>query len=271
MQFRLRKNNLLLISTWGVLLLLITAWIAYGLLGHALIEAIYNSETVGIMGSIMAGRAVTPLDDYYFAADRMMLIGSIWVVAGFFLPVAFIKQPLGMILASASVLVCSLIAEPFLRYFVPVPDPYEAVKTLRNINRYIKSEFPRNYWAQTEPEEGLLGIKGPNSFSTNNMGFRGDYLLEPKPASEFRIFMIGGSTTEGLYLDDSQTITKILQDELGQYLDDHVQVKVQNAGKSGDSLPDHLSMLVHRIVHLQPDLIVLFSGVNDLTRFHLQI
>ena len=57
-------------------------------------------------------------------------------------------------------------------------------------------------------------MKGPNVFTTNNMGFRGDELTMPKPANEFRIFMVGGSTTECLYLDDSKALTRVLQNEL---------------------------------------------------------
>ena len=43
-------------------------------------------------------------------------------------------------------------------------------------------------------------------------------------------------------------------------------IKVYNAGKSGDASPDHIAMLGHRIVHLEPDMIIVFAGVNDLTR-----
>ena len=118
----------------------------------------------------------------------------------------------------------------------------------------------------TEPEDGLPGVKGPNVFTTNNMGFRGDELTMPKPANEFRIFMVGGSTTECLYLDDSKAITRVLQNELNQQPLNNLTVKVYNAGKSGDAIDDHCSMIVQRIVQLQHDMIILFAGINDLTR-----
>lgn len=160
---------------------------------------------------------------------------------------------------------CTLLAETFLTFFAPIPDPYKEYKYF-SLNQFIRSEFPVNYRLVTEVEAGLPGIKGQNHFSTNNMGFRGDYLGIPKPKGEFRIFMIGGSTTECLYLDDFESINAVLQNELQNRVAGARSFKVYNAGKSGDASDDHISMLVHRIVHLEPDMIIIFAGINDLLR-----
>jgi len=170
------------------------------------------------------------------------------------------------IVAIVTSVICLTIAEMALRIFSPLPDPYIDFKYKKELNQYIKSEFPKNLQLVTEPEEGLSGVHGPNRFTINNMGFRGDYLTVPKPTNEFRIFMVGGSTTECLYLDDSKAITRVLQDELGKTEAGKFTVKVYGAGKSGDASDDHCSMIVHRIVQLEPDMIILFAGVNDLTR-----
>ena len=169
-------------------------------------------------------------------------------------------------MAFVTSLICLVVLELALRVFSPVPDPYADFKYKPEINQFIRSEFPRNLQLVTEPEEGLPGLKGPNHFSTNNLGFRGDPLTVPKPNDEFRIFMVGGSTTECLYLDDSKAITRVMQNELGKSEAGKFTVKVYGAGKSGDASDDHCSMIVHRIVQLEPDMIVLFAGVNDLTR-----
>jgi lysophospholipase L1-like esterase len=58
----------------------------------------------------------------------------------------------------------------------------------------------------------------------------------------------------------------VLQNELAEYADTSLSIKVYNAGKSGDASDDHVAMLVHRIVHLEPDMIIVFSGFNDLLR-----
>ncbi len=170
---------------------------------------------------------------------------------------------------SAIVFVLSVcLAEIVLRAFAPVPDPYLKYKQkfLNLRNQYIKSEFPPNYSAKTEVEPGLPGIQGFHTFTTNNMGFRGEVLVNPKPDNEFRIFIVGGSTTECLYLNDSESIDRVLQDELRRKVSAGKIVRVYNAGKSGDATDDHISMIVHRIAHLSPDMIIVFCGINDLTR-----
>jgi len=67
-----------------------------------------------------------------------------------------------------------------------------------------------------------------------------------------------------LYLDDSDAVTTVLQRNLARVATPGRTVKVYNAGKSGDRSDDHISMLVHRLVHLQPDLVIVMLGFNDL-------
>jgi lysophospholipase L1-like esterase len=174
-----------------------------------------------------------------------------------------IARPLTLI---TSFTICLLAAEVALRLFAPVPDPYAELKYRRAVNQYIKSEFPSHLRLLTTAEEGLPGVQGSNQFTTNNRGFRGDEMTVPKPVDEFRIFMVGGSTTECLYLDDSKAVTRVLQEELGKHAPAGMQVRVYGAGKSGDASDDHISIIAHRIAHLEPDMIILFSGINDLTR-----
>jgi lysophospholipase L1-like esterase len=103
------------------------------------------------------------------------------------------------------------------------------------------------------------------TFSTNNLGFRGDSLISPKPNDEYRIFLVGGSTTENLFIDDAIGFERQIQEKLQAEIPSKT-FKVYNAGKSGDASPDHLAMLGQRLVHLKPDLIILFPGINDLNR-----
>lgn len=172
-------------------------------------------------------------------------------------------------------LVLLAIIEIVLQFF-PVPDPYENAKRnmffpVQNFS-YIESQFDRNLKLQFATEEGLLGFenyKDTTNFTINNYGFRGKDLQMPKPNSEYRIFAIGGSTTENLYVDDADVWTALLEDKLiaGNYVSK--DIKVYNAGKSGDNTVDHIAMLSHRIVHLQPDEVIIYCGINDLTRLLL--
>jgi lysophospholipase L1-like esterase len=173
-----------------------------------------------------------------------------------------VARRVGLVIISFAVSI--LIGEACLEIFRPVPDPYLAYKSTPN--PFIRSAHPPNARFFTEPEEGLSGIGPHNVFSTNNMGFRGDYLVTPKPKNEFRIFMVGGSTTECFYLDDAKALNRVLQEQLASRAGEELSVKVYGAGKSGDASDDHISMIVHRIVQLEPDMIVLFAGINDLTR-----
>lgn len=170
-------------------------------------------------------------------------------------------------LALVTTLLVVVVAEIALRVLAPVSNPYEDIERLRpQINQYIRFEYPRNYSAETEAEPGLSGLSGEHRFTTNNMGFRGDSLIDPKPAAEFRVFMVGGSTTECFYLDDDDDLARVLQRDLSAAAPPGTTLRVYNAGLSGAASDDHIAMLGQRIVHFQPDLVVVFCGINDLTR-----
>jgi lysophospholipase L1-like esterase len=180
------------------------------------------------------------------------------------------KRFSGVLIATIALALSFTVAELSLRALAPVPDPYDKYKHSSQLNPYIRFEFPANYRLETQAEEGLPGVQGHNLFTTNNMGFRGDFITRPKPPREFRIFMVGGSTTECLYLDDSNALNSILQKALREHTSADIDVKVYGTGQSGQCIDDHISMIVHRLVHLEPDMLVVFCGINDLTKsiFH---
>lgn len=162
--------------------------------------------------------------------------------------------------------VLSIIAvEAMLRAVAPIADPYKLNKRRPNVvQTYIRSSFPPNLRVRLSTEEGLPGMDGSETtFSTNNVGLRGDSLAMPKPDDELRVFVVGGSTTETLYLDDRQALTRILQDRLDTVVSGK-RVKVYGAGKSGARSYDHVEMIAHRLVHLDPDALIVFAGINDL-------
>jgi lysophospholipase L1-like esterase len=167
-------------------------------------------------------------------------------------------------------LVASLAAvEVLLRVLHPMPDPYAREKTALAMNwpatPYVPSAYPPHYRRTVRHDAGLPGLADrPTTFTVNNLGFRGDSLAMPKPAGELRVFVVGGSTTECLLLDDSASLTARLQAHL-RALRPGADVRVYGAGKAGDRSWDHVAMVAHRIAHLQPDVIVVFMGVNDLS------
>jgi lysophospholipase L1-like esterase len=169
-----------------------------------------------------------------------------------------------VIVSLGSFAVALLLAEIVLTQFFPFPDPYYPHKVRPTERDYIPSAFAPHDTFRLAVEEGLPGVTGTSVFSTNNVGFRGDHLERPKPQNEVRIFLVGGSSLECFYLDDSEVVSQRLQDRLTARVPDQARVRVYNAAKSGDRTFDHLAMVVHRIAHLEPDLIIALVGVNDL-------
>ena len=167
-------------------------------------------------------------------------------------------------LSVLALIVSVAVAELILWVIAPLPDPHAIDKRQMGERVYVPSSFRPGDTVLLYPEPGLPGVSGPGRLSINNAGYRGGPLAIPKPDGEFRIFMLGGSTTESLYLDDRETITHHLEQLLAEHRPDARRVRVYNAGKSGDRSYDHVAMLAHRIVHLQPDLVIVFAGVNDM-------
>ncbi len=100
-------------------------------------------------------------------------------------------------------------------------------------------------------------------FNTNNVGFRGQDVVLPKPEGLFRIVCIGGSTTEEGGSDDT-TYPALLEKRLRDALPSHT-FEVVNCGVSGMDTRLHV-LRIGDYLRLDPDLIILYEGVNDVAR-----
>jgi lysophospholipase L1-like esterase len=112
------------------------------------------------------------------------------------------------------------------------------------------------------PAPGALpGVSAGNQFTINSLGIRGD---EQSLADDYRILALGGSTTECLYLDDSEAWPWLLQERLNE-AQSRVRVWVGNIGKSGQSTRDHI-LQMERLVPRYPDIdaVLLLVGANEL-------
>ena len=113
----------------------------------------------------------------------------------------------------------------------------------------------------------MPGIRGQSLFVTNSRGIRGDEIPED---AGYRILAVGGSTTESLFLDQTETWPHLLQEGLSGGAPAH-RVWVGNAGKSGLTTRDHIVQLRYLLPELPPiDAIIFLIGVNDLTLRNLQ-
>ncbi len=173
------------------------------------------------------------------------------------------KRLSGPVITLATIVVMLVVTEWTLARVLPFSDPFARFKVEDRGSAYVPSAHQPNSSLRIVAEEGLPGVEGSSLFSTNNLGFRGPDLTQPKPPGEYRIVMVGGSTTECMMIGDGVAPDRILQDTLTATLPGRT-VRVYNAGKAGDKSYDHIALLAHRIVHLQPDMITVFAGVNDL-------
>jgi len=114
--------------------------------------------------------------------------------------------------------------------------------------------------------DAMPGISGIQKITTDEKGFRVtkkiNYLA--KPAGTFRIFTIGGSTTEQISLDDEKTWSHLLQQRLNG-VDRYSGVEVINTGISGARARQHLASL-RRVIDWDADMVIFLMGINDWNR-----
>jgi|GEM_PF-2562235 len=96
----------------------------------------------------------------------------------------------------------------------------------------------------------------------NAEGFRIDRpIVTPKPADEVRIFFVGGSTVIGGRPIEN-TIPAVVEAQLQANGLPHA--RAYNFGVLSFVSGQELALLVHRLIDLQPDLVIAYDGGNDL-------
>ena len=121
--------------------------------------------------------------------------------------------------------------------------------------------WPPNFGYLFNPDPNIFsGISGESHFTINSFGYRGEKIKDPD--DEYRILIIGGSTSECLYLDNKETWPYLLMQELGETADNK-KVVTMNIGKSGHGLRNNLLALKYLPDYYEPDLIIILTGAND--------
>jgi len=98
----------------------------------------------------------------------------------------------------------------------------------------------------------------PGSRGSNILGYRGERPAIPKDPAEYRIFMLGGSTV----LLGKPPISNWLEHEFR--ISGYPKVSVYNYGVLSSVSGMELARIVYEISDLQPDLIIMYNGGNDL-------
>jgi hypothetical protein len=101
---------------------------------------------------------------------------------------------------------------------------------------------------------------GVNKISTDEKGFRSITTIDYNNKTTFRVFAIGGSTTEEIYVDDAETWTSLLARKIN--LGKHQSIEVINTGVSGLRIKHHLATMLETEKY-HPDAYIFLVGVND--------
>lgn len=108
--------------------------------------------------------------------------------------------------------------------------------------------------------------EGGQQISHNSLGFRGREFPVVKPQGVFRIACLGGSSTYGQSESSDDVIwparLEVLLNENAPA--DAPRVEVINAGCQGYSTFESLINLELRVVDLQPDVVLVYHGINDM-------
>lgn len=133
----------------------------------------------------------------------------------------------------------------------------------------IEQRFPVEVFRKPRPYTMFGGLpkarfdfenaRGEHEFETlNSMGYRGPEPVVPKPAGEYRIIVLGGST---VFLGDPP-IPASLEEEFRRNNLQHV--KVYNFGVISSVSSMELAQIVFEVSELEPDLVVMYNGGNDI-------
>jgi lysophospholipase L1-like esterase len=159
-----------------------------------------------------------------------------------------------------------ILTEVFLWTFARVEHPYRGTALEVSWPKYHPHVMdPGTVVFRPDPQI-MPGTKSPSRFTINEFGFRSSRLKTiDKGSNEVRIFCLGGSTTECLFLDDDDAWPERLGRLMAEDTRGSPSIDVVNAGSSGHGTRDYIGTLAQRIVPLHPDIVIIQAGTNDLT------
>ncbi|MCP4269131.1 MAG: hypothetical protein GY777_26790 [Candidatus Brocadiaceae bacterium] len=154
-----------------------------------------------------------------------------------------------ILLICFSTIIVLLLGEVILHFALPSAD---------NGGYYI---WPPKLRKVFKPNPDFMpGVSDKSEFIINSQGMRGDEL---SPSHTYRILAIGGSTTECLYLDQSETWPHLLQKSVNEHVQNQF-VWVGNGGMSARYTRHHLiAMRYLPLRGVRIDAVIMLIGIND--------
>jgi len=143
-------------------------------------------------------------------------------------------------LTASALVILFMVLELFSRMFIPHQSPFDLASECES-----RKPFP------------YIAFKGdPQSDCYKPIGYR-DSLQLPKNPSEYRVFLLGGSTVAG----GDPPISKLLEERFVQQGD--TNVRVYNFGVISSNTNMDLARVVFEVADHGPDLIIFYNGGND--------
>ncbi len=134
-------------------------------------------------------------------------------------------------------------------------EQYSLYTDLKNSDFQFVPHPYLNYYPTPGYQDGMR--------SHNALGFRGDGFPVEKPSGEYRIVVLGGSTTYTSAVEDNRETFPARLEQVLQELYGFENVRVINAGVPGYTSWESLANLSFRVIALDPDLVVVYHGTND--------
>ena len=148
------------------------------------------------------------------------------------------------------------------RLLIPI-DPKQKTLDRSEDHPYIRTDWVPNF-ERTYIIDGIAGQTGVMNFKINEFGFRSSSMkTAKKPAGVYRIFFVGGSTTEELYLPEEKTFPFLVEKKLSREFPLR-RFESINGGISRYLAADTFAALVYKVLYYEPDLVVVMLGINDL-------
>jgi lysophospholipase L1-like esterase len=169
----------------------------------------------------------------------------------------FLLAALGAILALG---LAELGAHLFLLHFASL-DTFRRFATIDQLRAAseFQERFIRHYYLGYTPTPDYA--VGPNRH--NSLGYRGKSFPLAKPAGEFRIVCLGGSTTYGVTVDDYREAypEQLFRNLLNAGI---TNCRVINSGVPGWTSWETLINFEFRVLDLEPDMVIVHHGINDI-------
>jgi lysophospholipase L1-like esterase len=132
---------------------------------------------------------------------------------------------------------------------------------LTNSGSFRTRKLPNTFWHhEFNPQHPIYDGQ------LNSYGLKGAEFAMPKPQGELRVLCVGDSTVEstGVALEETfpHYLEGILQEQLHR-LPGYKTVKVINGGIGSQNSAFNLAHLAFRLIHFDPDVVVIKSSYND--------